>query len=491
MNQAPARQLSETLDPWSVVNHRLKKYGYPTIDVTTADVGFMLKERTSILDNLSSVSLRSTILGMLDDLERKEAVMQNVLAQSQSKSTMVNHTDSISQELEGKKKELDEMNQKLGQISSLCVSLEDKCRKQEAELNVLRVQKTALSGGTQSGETKKDKSSLAETLRGRIAELEYANAKLKLDLQNRPERKEWKECQKRMKEVETELEESRHTLTIQQVKCAQLTKDLESVFSGGEVSNVEGVLEVFSSYRQKKDACCRMEKFISTVCEVVSDPTAPRPPTQMVAMTPPHKPWCHVTWSHVLPTLNYWLKQFEGLKELYSVLCDVAGEKMEKDDIPVLSCSDLANILKHWLLKKHHSKLVKDQALPGMVSYIQQLFSIRDKSGVYPKMNEVYSQLHTYRNMMHAIQSQLNLESCSPSSLVLHMERLSSAQNGNFWLRVRKEFGYNSAEEVLARLACAEEFLPAFQDVVKELQSYLGVTSLVAITPTLKTRLGS
>ena len=44
---------------------------------------------------------------------------------------------------------------------------------------------------------------------------------------------------------------------------------------------------------------------------------------------------------------------------------------------------------------------------------------------------------------------------------------------------------------VIERLRFAEEFLPAFQEVITELQSHLGVTSLGAITPTLKSRLAS
>ena len=38
-------------------------------------------------------------------------------------------------------------------------------------------------------------------------------------------------------------------------------------------------------------------------------------------------------------------------------------------------------------------------------------------------------------------------DSCSTTSLVLHVETLASAQNSNFWFKVKKEFGYNAAEE--------------------------------------------
>lgn len=41
---------------------------------------------------------------------------------------------------------------------------------------------------------------------------------------------------------------------------------------------------------------------------------------------------------------------------------------------------------------------------------------------------------------------------------------------------------------VLERLHLAETFLPAFQDVVCELQCHFGVTSLGALVPTLRAR---
>ena len=47
-------------------------------------------------------------------------------------------------------------------------------------------------------------------------------------------------------------------------KCSYLSHVhvhyIQTIFSAGDAANVAGVLEVFASYRQKKDACSRMEK---------------------------------------------------------------------------------------------------------------------------------------------------------------------------------------------------------------------------------------
>ena len=45
------------------------------------------------------------------------------------------------------------------------------------------------------------------------------------------------------------------------------------------------------------------------------------------------------------------------LQELYAVLCDAAGYRVDEDHTPVLSCVDLAAILKQWVLKRHNTKV--------------------------------------------------------------------------------------------------------------------------------------
>ena len=45
------------------------------------------------------------------------------------------------------------------------------------------------------------------------------------------------------------------------------------------------------------------------------------------------------------------------LQELYAVLCDATGYRMDEDHTPVLSCVDLAAILKQWVQKRHNTKV--------------------------------------------------------------------------------------------------------------------------------------
>ena len=56
-------------------------------------------------------------------------------------------------------------------------------------------------------------------------------------------------------------------------------------------------------------------QFIASVVGIVDHPSAPRLPDSVrEGVAPPHKPWCHLTWSHVIPTLRYWLALFDDLQ---------------------------------------------------------------------------------------------------------------------------------------------------------------------------------
>lgn len=56
-------------------------------------------------------------------------------------------------------------------------------------------------------------------------------------------------------------------------------------------------------------------QFIVSVVGIVNHASAPHLPDSVEeAVAPPHKPWCHLTWSHVIPTLRYWMTLLEDLQ---------------------------------------------------------------------------------------------------------------------------------------------------------------------------------
>ena len=55
------------------------------------------------------------------------------------------------------------------------------------------------------------------------------------------------------------------------------------------------------------------------------------------------------------------------------------------------------------------SQVAKDASIPAMVAHFQKLFDVAELSGVFPKMNEVYTSLSKYKNVVRSIQEALQI----------------------------------------------------------------------------------
>ena len=55
------------------------------------------------------------------------------------------------------------------------------------------------------------------------------------------------------------------------------------------------------------------------------------------------------------------------------------------------------------------SQVAKDASIPAMVTHFQKLFDVAELGGVFPKMNEVYTSLSKYKNVVRSIQEALQI----------------------------------------------------------------------------------
>ena len=82
--------------------------------------------------------------------------MRDVLTKTHSKDQVgVVQGDKLMKELKRKNEEIGDLDSKLNQLRVLCSTLEETCHNQDAELRVLRVQKTELGVASEDGETKR------------------------------------------------------------------------------------------------------------------------------------------------------------------------------------------------------------------------------------------------------------------------------------------------------------------------------------------------
>uniref|UniRef100_A0A3P8SX94 Centrosomal protein of 70 kDa n=1 Tax=Amphiprion percula TaxID=161767 RepID=A0A3P8SX94_AMPPE len=120
--------------------------------------------------------------------------------------------------------------------------------------------------------------------------------------------------------------------------------------------------------------------------------------------------------------------------------------------------------------------------LGSMVSHFQKLFDITSLSGVYPRMNEVYTRLGEMTNAMKNLRDVLNLDSrVSPAEVVNQVSRLVSSVNQTVQCLIILWFS-----SIITKVKQHEEFFPAFHALVTEILQTLGVSHLDNILPALK-----
>ncbi|XP_041056377.1 centrosomal protein of 70 kDa isoform X3 [Carcharodon carcharias] len=134
------------------------------------------------------------------------------------------------------------------------------------------------------------------------------------------------------------------------------------------------------------------------------------------------------------------------------------------------------------------------QTLKAIVSHFQILFDVSSLSGVYTRMNEVYSKLGEMSNAMRNLRQVLGLaESTPPSVLVNMIGKLCSSVNADTCRQVQQLLGTQDVDSIITKLEEHEEFFPAFHTVFQNLLQILEVDSMDHILPAvcalkLKTR---
>nr|XP_040025315.1 centrosomal protein of 70 kDa-like [Gasterosteus aculeatus aculeatus] len=143
----------------------------------------------------------------------------------------------------------------------------------------------------------------------------------------------------------------------------------------------------------------------------------------------------------VVPTLEAWAQQLRLLKDLQRALNRLTGRLMpwkprDGGHTVAVKVEDMLMLVDSMLenTSAEEDKVLRSPTrytLGSMVSHFQKLFDVSSLSGVYPRMNEVYSRLEEMRNIMRNLRDVLQLDSRAPAAEVVHgVERLvSSTQN--------------------------------------------------------------
>uniref|UniRef100_A0A8D1S9T8 Centrosomal protein of 70 kDa n=1 Tax=Sus scrofa TaxID=9823 RepID=A0A8D1S9T8_PIG len=137
--------------------------------------------------------------------------------------------------------------------------------------------------------------------------------------------------------------------------------------------------------------------------------------------------------------------------------------------------------------KEKDSNMPDFQILQAIVSHFQKLFDVPSLTGVYPRMNEVYTRLGEMNNAVRNLQELLELDSSSSLCvLVSTVGKLCRLINEDVTEKVMQVLGPEDLQSIINKLEEHEEFFPAFQAFTNDLLEILEIDDLDAIVPAVR-----
>ncbi|XP_035533316.1 centrosomal protein of 70 kDa isoform X2 [Morone saxatilis] len=199
----------------------------------------------------------------------------------------------------------------------------------------------------------------------------------------------------------------------------------------------------------------------------------------------------------LLPTLEVWAQQLHLLKDLQKGLNKLSGRltpwqpsDVGHNDAEVVKVEDMMLLVDTMLenTSTDSEKVLRSPTrytLASMVSHFQKLFDVTSLSGVYPRMNEVYTRLGEMTNTMRNLRDVLDLDSRAPSAEVVnHVARLVSSTEHTAGFH--SLLGDADIDSIIVKVKQHEEFFPAFHALITDILQTLGVSHLDDILPAVK-----
>ncbi|XP_064166330.1 centrosomal protein of 70 kDa isoform X1 [Anguilla rostrata] len=346
-----------------------------------------------------------------------------------------------------------------------------------------------------------------EELRGEIQ-------RLKQDLESRPTVKELKSCKHQLKRMErivqqnklaTVEEASRDVNTdvenIEHLPPPVCRTYLKSACKELDVQDLSQLVPILKLRARQAESSLRLVKILSAIRTTLCSPRAPlQLHKQRPSRNSPNEATEGAEFEELLPTVEIWAEQLCSLKELHCALKKlvqrllpwqpVGGSVTPTDGVRVAELLLMVETLLEET-EKSNPKEVRSptkNSLKSMVSHFQKLFDVRSLSGVYPRMNEVYSKLGEMTNAMRNLRDILQLDDRAPPSEVVNqvanqVAKVSSSTSLTISQELQSLLGTRDIDSIILKLEEHEEFFPAFHTLVQDLLQNLGVQHLDDIVP--------
>uniref|UniRef100_A0A7N4UY74 Centrosomal protein of 70 kDa n=1 Tax=Sarcophilus harrisii TaxID=9305 RepID=A0A7N4UY74_SARHA len=317
--------------------------------------------------------------------------------------------------------------------------------------------------------------------------LSCENQNLRKDLENRPSSHELRIYKQQVKKLEKALKKN---IKLQELLGEDKSEGLDNRVS--EMSKIESQRHALLDQKYFK--------VLTSIDSIISNPRAP------IVIYKQSK-GCFQTYNkaksqecefeHLLPTIEMWRDQLRSLTDLYrsleklsEVLLPWHNMKQYEKSEDGIKVEDLLFIVDTILEEVEHKK--KDdvpcpETLQAIVNHFQKLFDVTSVSGIYPRMNEVYTRLGEMNNAMRNIYEILELDNSSSLSVLVNtVGKLYEIINEDVGKHVQQILGTQDIQSIINKLEEYDEFFPAFQAFMQDLLQILEVNNLDAIIPEVK-----
>lgn len=261
-------------------------------------------------------------------------------------------------------------------------------------------------------------------------ELKTEIQKLKEDLESRPTVKELKTCKQQLRRMDRIIQESNGKSSVKtQHSSETLNTDLDASTCKrylSEVCRELNIQDVNHLIPEVKDRCreaesaSRLEKILRDITGLLTNQRAPLGLLRQQGQ-----------FELIIPTLQVWSQQLNALSELHRALCRLqkrllpwqpeggttaSSDSMRVEDLMLIVDTLLDETASDDKVLRSPSR----HTLESMVAHFQQLFDVPSLTGIYPRMNEVYSRLGEMNNAMRNLRDVLDLDDRAPPSEVVN-----------------------------------------------------------------------
>ncbi|XP_066543979.1 centrosomal protein of 70 kDa isoform X2 [Amia ocellicauda] len=351
-------------------------------------------------------------------------------------------------------------------------------------------------------------SQLKET-KAQKEELRRSIQSLRQELESRPTAKEFKSYQQQLKRmdrisrqnnVKSVVEDGAdagHGTGVEDIGGMQdslCRSYLKNVCKELEVQNLNDLVTVAKLRTQQADSVPRLTKILNAIKSILNNPRAP---LLLYKQKPYPESKGKEEYEHLLPTIDLWAEQLISLKDLHGALRTLllrmvpwhsAGARSSSEGVRVEELLLMADMLLEETAK--NDKEVRSptrSTLQAMVSHFQKLFDVNSISGVYPRMNEVYTKLGEMTNAMRNLRDILVLDDGAPPSAVVNkVGKLCCSVSDDAGPHLQRLLETHDIDSIINKLEEHDEFFPAFHSLVLELIQILDVNHLEEIVPAVR-----